>query len=308
MKKFYRNFVRVWKGGITKSLRMMHIFLPLVLFFTVVISTCGAFFFAYGAVSDLIKNFENKLNIVVYFDRRVSQDYIDKVVNDIQKRTDVEQIEYISPTQALESFKEKHKDEELTMEALEEAGTNPFGASVVVFAKDPTAYGTISTELNEINGSYSEENIKPIEDISYENHKVAIDRFGKMLEKGEIIFFIVLILISVILLFVVYLALLFATQGDKEEIKVMKLVGAPTMLMLGPTTVMGISSGILGGIVSLILLYFLAREMTPYTLSFSNFNLILWYIKNLPYFIFFNSLFGLVIGFCGSLLAIRRHL
>lgn len=308
MKKFYRNFTRVWKTGITKSFRMMHIFLPLVLFFTIVITASGSFFFAYGIVTDLIQNFESKLNIVVYFDRRVSQDYVDKIVQQIQTRQDVSQVEYISPTQALEAFKEKHKSEELTIAALDETGDNPFGASVVVFAKDPTSYETINSELLKVNSDYDDESIKPIEDISYENHKVAIDRFGRMLKKGEVIFSIVLILVSIILLFVVYLALRFATQGDREEIKVMKLVGAPTMLMVGPTTVMGITSGILGGILSLLLLYFLAREMTPYTLSFSNFNLILWFIKNFLYFIGFNLLFGLIIGFCGSLLAIRRHL
>jgi cell division transport system permease protein len=308
MKKFYRNFTRVWKTGFLKSLRMMHIFLPLILFFTIVISFSGAFFFGYGLITNLIENFQNKLNIVVYFDRRVGKDYTDKIVQDIQNRPDVSQIEYISPTQALEAFKEKHVGETLTLQALDETGSNPFGASVVVFAKDPTSYQLINDDLKKINDDYKEEDVKPIEDISYENHKVAIDRFGRMLKKGEVIFSIVLILVSIVLLFIVYLALRFATQGDREEIKVMKLVGAPTMLMVGPTTVMGISAGALGAILSLFLLYFFARELTPYTLSFSSFNLLTWYLKNLQYFMFFNLSFGIIIGFCGSLLAIRRHL
>ena len=308
MKKTYRNFTRVWKSGLTKSMRMMHIFLPLVLFFTIVISFSGAFFFGYGMATSLIKDFESKLNIVVYFDRRVSQDYVDKIVQQIQSRQDVAQIEYISPTQALETFKERHKDEQLTLQALDEAGGNPFGASVVVFAKDPTNYQVINTQLQQINNGYKEEDVKPIEEISYENHKVAIDTFAKMLKKGEIIFTIVLILISIVLLFIVYLGLRFATQGDREEIKVMKLVGAPTMLMIGPTTVMGILSGVLGAILSLFILYFLAQQLTPYTLGFSQFNLLLWYIRNIQYFILFTLSFGFIIGFCGSILAIRRHL
>jgi cell division protein FtsX len=129
-----------------------------------------------------------------------------------------------------------------------------------------------------------------------------------MLKRGEVIFSIILILVSLALLFIVYLALRFATQGDREEIKVMKLVGASNMLMIGPTAVMGITAGIIGGILSLFVLYFLAREMTPYTNSFSNFNLLMWYIKYLPYFIGFSLGFGIIIGFCGSVLAVRRHL
>lgn len=308
MKKFYRNFTRVWKTGITKSLRMMHIFLPLILFFTIVISFSGSFFFAYGIVSDLIQNFESKLNIVVYFDQNAPQNDVNTIIQQIQNRPDVSQIELITPDQALAAFKDKHKSEPLILSALDETGENPFGASVVVFAKDPTSYATIDADLQKINDDYKDESTAPVESISYEDHKVAIDRFGRMLKKGEIIFSIVLILVSSVLLFIVYLALRFATQGDREEIKVMKLVGAPTMLMIGPTAVMGISAGLIGGILSLFVLYFLAREMTPYAISFSNFNLILWYIKNLLYFIGFNLSFGLITGFCGSLLAIRRHL
>lgn len=308
MKKFYRNFIRVWRTGLTKSVRMMHIFLPLVLFFTLVITFAGAFFFAYGVGSHLINDFQSKLNIVVYFDRNTPVSIINEITQKIQSRADVSQIESISTTQALEAFREKHANEPLTIQALNETGGNPFGASIVIFAKDPVSYSQINDDVLKINNEYKEENIVPIEDISYTNHKVAIDRFAKMLKKGEVIFLIILILVSLILLFIVYLALRFATQGDKEEIKVMKLVGAPTMLMLGPTTVMGITSGLLGGILSLFLLYFLARELTPYTLAFSGLNLLSWYIKYLFYFIFFNFSFGIIIGFCGSLLAVRRHL
>lgn len=308
MKKFFRNISRVWRGGITKSLRMMHIFLPLTLFFAIIISFCGAFFFGYGVGNEIIRNFESKLNIVVYFDRRADKVDIDNIVQNIQANPEVSQIEFISPDQALEAFKDKHANEPKVLDALEETGDNPFGASVVVFAKDPTSYESIDESIKKLNDNYEDKDTKPIEDISYENHKVAIDRFGNMLKKGEVIFSIVLIIVSIVLLFIVYLALRFATQGDRDEIKVMKLVGAPNMLMVGPTTVMGVASGVLGGILSLFILYFLAREMTPYTLPFANFNLILWYLKNLLYFIVFNLGFGVVIGFCGSLLAIRRHL
>jgi cell division transport system permease protein len=308
MKKFYRNLTRVWKSGTTKSLRMLHIFLPLALFFSIVITFAGSFFFAFGTVNHLIKDFENKLNIVVYIDSRADQKQIDQITTDIQANADVKQIEFISQNQALEVFKERHKDDAITLEALAETGTNPFGASVVVFAKDPTKYAKLYEDFRKLNSKFTEGELKPIEDISYEKHKVAIDKFAKMLQKGEIIFAIILIIISIVLLFIVYIALRFATQGDRDEIKVMRLVGAPTMLMVGPTTVMGVLSGVLGAILSLLVLYFLAREISPYTLSFAGFNVLSWFIKNTQYFIIFTVSFGGIIGFFGSLLAIRRHL
>jgi cell division transport system permease protein len=244
----------------------------------------------------------------VYLDRRINQSYIDQVTTDVQTNSLVSQIEFISANQALEEFKAKHKDDPLTLEALSETGTNPFGASVVVFAKDPTKYSQLHEDFSKLNAKYTDSTVKPIEDISYEKHKIAIDKFAKMLQKGEVIFAIILILVSIVLLFIVYLALRFATQGDRDEIKVMKLVGAPTLLIVGPTTVMGILSGILGAILALFILYFLAREIAPYTMSFAGFNVLGWYIKNIQYFIIFTVSFGVIIGFFGSLLAIRRHL
>lgn len=308
MKKIYRNFIRIWKNGVTKSLRMLHIFLPLVLFFAIVLTLAGSFFFAYGMSNHLIKDFESKLNIVVYLDRKLSQETIDEVTTDIQSNLNISQIEFVSANQALEEFKEKHKDQPLTMEALEEAGSNPFGASIVVFAKDPALYSQINQDILALNAKYADSSLVPIEEVSYQNHKVAIEKFSKMLKRGEVVFAICLILVTLILLFIVYIALRFATQGDRDEIKVMRLVGAPTLLMVGPTTVMGILAGIIGAILSLFLLYFLAREITPYTTAFAGFNVLLWYIKNIQYFIIFTVSFGALIGLFGSLFAIRRHL
>jgi cell division protein FtsX len=179
MKKTYRNFTRVWKTGLTqKSSNDAYIFaFGTVLHHRHIILWC--FLFGYGLVTTLIKQFEERLNIVVYFDRRVNDQYVNKIVQDIQTRPDVYQVEFISSNAALETFKERHKDEQLTLQALEEAGANPFGPSVVVFAKDPANYQGINNDLQKINLDYAEEAIKPIESISYEDHKIAIDKFAK---------------------------------------------------------------------------------------------------------------------------------
>jgi cell division transport system permease protein len=179
---------------------------------------------------------------------------------------------------------------------------------VVVFAKDPSKYAQIYNDFKILNDKHTDFPVKPIEDISYEKHKVAIEKFAKMLQRGEIVFAILLIAVSIMLLFIVYLALRFATQSDKDEIKIMKLVGAPTVLIVGPTTVMGVLSGVLGAFISLLVLYFLAKEISGFSVSFAGFNVLLWYMKNIQYFIIFTISFGVIIGFFGSLLAIRRHL
>ena len=308
MQKFLRNLNRGWSGGIKKSMRMMHIFFPLVLFFAIMITASSVVLFGYALANNLVENLNNKLNVVVYFDGRTSQNYIDDIIKKIQDLPDVSQTEYISAQQALDAFKVRHANDELALRALAETGTNPFGPSIVIFSKKPESYKIINDDIKKMNDAYKDESVKPVEYISYENHEVAINKFSNMLAKGRIIFGVLIIVVSLILLFVSYIALRFATQGDRDEIKVMKLVGASNVLIMGPTAVMGMMAGLSGAIVSLILLYILGIELSPYTVAFSGFNMLSWYTRNIQYFIIGNIFFGMFIGFMGSIFAIKRHL
>ncbi len=308
MQKFLRNLSRGISGGMKKSIRMMHIFFPLVLFFGVMITFSSIVLFGYAMANNLVADLNNKLNIVVYFDAKTSQSFIDDISKKIQSRPDVAQTEYVSAQQALDAFKERHANDNLSLSALEEIGSNPFGPSMVVFAKNPDSYKLINEDLIKINENYKGESIKPIESISYENHAVAITKFSKMLEKGRIIFGILIIIVSLTLLFISYIALRFATQSDKDEIKVMKLVGASNILIIGPTAIMGMMAGLLGAIISLAALYFVAVNISAYTMAFSKFNLLTWYVQNIQFFILGNIFFGMFIGFMGSVFAVRRHL
>ncbi len=312
MQKFLRNLSRGVTGGIKKSFRMTHVFIPLILFFFVVITFSSIVLFGYAMANNLVGELNSKLNIVVYFDAKTSQNFIDDIVKKIENMKAVSQTEYISSTQALDAFKLRHANDSLALSALEETGINPFGPSIVVFAKKPEDYKTINFDIETINKAYKnvDNNIdqKPIESISYENHEVAINKFGNMLAKGRIIFGIIIIALSLILLFISYIALRFATQGDRDEIKVMKLVGASNILIIGPTAIMGMFSGFLGAIMSLVSLYFIALYISPYTVGFYGFNLLNWYVQNIQFFIIGNIFFGMFIGFMGSVFAIRRHL
>ena len=308
MQRFLRNLNRGWTGGMKKSFRMMHIFFPLVLFFAVMITASSVVLFGYALANNLVQDLSNKLNVVVYFDARTSQNYVDDIVKKIQDRPDVSETEYISAQQAVDAFKLRHANDDLALRALQETGTNPFGPSIVIFAKKPENYKTINADIKKMNDSYKDESVKPIEDISYENHEVAINKFSNMLAKGRIIFGVLIIVVSLILLFVSYIALRFATQGDRDEIKVMKLVGASNVLIMAPTAVMGMMAGLLGAIVSLILLYIIGIEISPYTVAFSGFNMLNWYSQNIQYFIIGNIFFGMFIGCMGSIFAIKRHL
>jgi cell division transport system permease protein len=310
MKKTIRNFNRMWKNGIVKAFRLPQIFIPLIIFFTLVLTLGSSVFISYNFSKHVIAKFEDKINIVVYFDKKTSTEIEEKTVAQIKERNDVKSVIYQTQKEVLEDFKIKHKDDPVTLQALGEISENPFGASLVVFAHDPKSYEVISKEIQDINKIYESEKgiVKPIESITYAEHKVAIDSFSNMLNKGSITAIIIAIALAIVLLFTLYLALRFANQGEKEEMKIMKLVGASSLLTVGPTAVMGMLAGFFGAILTVIALYFVTQNITPYTLAFDNFNAFTWYIKNIQLFLIGNISFGLLFGFVGSILAVRRYL
>jgi cell division protein FtsX len=310
MKKTIRNFNRMWKNGIVKAFRLPHIFIPLIIFFGLVLTLGSSVFVSYNFSKHIIAKFEDKINIVVYFNKKTSNEIQEKTVAQIKSRPDIKETIYQTQKEVLEDFKLKHKDDPVTLQALSEISENPFGASLVVSAYDPKNYEVISKEIKDINKLYIDEKgaISPIENITYEEHKVAIDTFANMLNKGSLVAFLVAMALAVVLLFTLYLALRFANQGEKEEMKIMKLVGASSMLTVGPTAVMGMLAGFFGAIISILSLYFITQNITPYTLAFDNFNAFTWYIKNIKLFLIGNFSFGLLFGFVGSILAVSRHL
>jgi cell division transport system permease protein len=309
MKKFLRNFNRMWKAGFVKSIRLPQIFIPLSIFFALVLTLGSSVFVAYNFSKHTIENFEDRINIVIYFDRKTNTEFEQQVLAQIKARPDVKKVEYKTGKEVLDDFKLKHQDDPITLQALNEISENPFGSSVVVFANNPKSYEVIAKEIEDMNIPFVEDKqISPIENVTYKEHKTAIDSFANVLNKGSLIALIITVALAIILLFTLYLALRFATQGDKEEIKIMRLVGASSMLTVGPTSIMGMLSGLIGAIIAIISMYFLTQNITPYTLAFDSFNAFTWYIKNIKLLLIGNIGFGLLFGFIGSILAVRRYL
>jgi cell division transport system permease protein len=309
MQKLFRTINRSIKSGFVKFTRMYYISIPLTFFFALVITLCGLLAFVFGFSSHLTNTLNNRINVVVYFDRNASDALAQEISNKIKERPDVRRVDFVDSTRALQVFKERHAENSDTMQALSEIGTNPFGSSVVVYANDTRKYQQLVLEINNIADSYkNKDGISPVKDINYDDHKLAIERFASMLRKGEAALISLVFLLSAILFCVLYLALRLATQSDREEIKVMKLVGAPSLLMLGPSAIMGSLAGILGGLLSLFVLYFLAKQATLYTTAFDNFDVLYWYTNNINSFILYIFAFGIIAGFIGSLMAVKRHL
>ncbi|KKS73772.1 MAG: Cell division protein FtsX, partial [Candidatus Azambacteria bacterium GW2011_GWB1_42_72] len=160
---------------------------------------------------------------------------------------EVNSVEYISAEQALPIFKKRHADNDIFIKSLQEIGINPLEASLNILAKNLSQYPAITAFLNQ------DQYKGIITNITYTENKDAIDRLSNIIkvlrESG--------VAASLILAFIAFLVAFntvrLAIYSAREEITVMKLVGASNWFVRGPFIVEGVLHGVVASIISFMI-------------------------------------------------------
>lgn len=246
---------------------------------------------------------QDKIDISVYFKTTVEEDKILDIQRTLQTLDEVKEVEYISRSQALELFKERHKDDETISKALEELGDNPLSASLNIKAQNPEQYSVIATYLE--NDSLSEF----IEKVDYRQNKTVIDRLTQIISISKQAGFILIIVLTFAAVLVTFNTILLAIYSNKEEISIMRLVGASNFFIRGPYIVAGILYGAIAAVVGMIITTPVVLFISPYMKAFiPSMDLAGYFIHDLPLLFLYQLLFGIGIGVISSLIAIRKYL
>jgi cell division transport system permease protein len=208
---------RTIKYGLKTITRDGEIFFTSVFTLFLTISIIS-FLFIFKQISEfLISSLREKADISVYFKEDVPEDEILQIKEEITKNPDFK-VDFVSKEEALKEFELRHRENPILIEALKEIGDNPFLASLSIRAKEPGKYEELLSFLKE------KEDI--IEKIDYSQRRQLIERIFSLsasLEKGGILFSLIVVLISVS---VVFNTTRLSINNFKEEISIQKLVGA----------------------------------------------------------------------------------
>ncbi len=304
------GFVNFWRNGFLSFAAVVVITLALCAF--------GALIFGGAFGRSLVAEVRDKVDINVYFTLSAEEDDILALQKELNLLPEVAETKYISRDQAMVSFKEKWQDNALIMQGLEEIGNNPFPAALNVKAKDPGQYGSIADFLQQKNPTNSD-GASLIEKVNYEQNKLVIDRLSRIIptaEQAAGALAIVLILVSVI---IVMNTVRLIVYTSKDEIAVMKLVGASNIFVRGPLVVSGIMYGVVSAIITLVLMAVSAYWSDAVILRFagvevvSNFELVVnvlstYFVQNFTQIFLLIVGAGIVLGGLSSYLAARRYL
>jgi len=305
---FIIKIKRVFRAGLTSFWRNGFVSLSSMVVMFIALFIITSLIFLSAVMSFSLQEIKNKVDINVYFTSKASEADIFSLKKSIEGISEVASVTYTSNEDALAAFKERHKDDALTLQALDELGTNPLTASLSIKAKEPSQYESIAKFLGGEDPS-SPSNNPIIEKVNYYQNKVVIDRLTKITEAVNTAGFWLAIIFLVIAVIITFNTIRLAIFISKDEISVMRLVGASGRYVKGPFVV----SGILYGIVSAILVIIVFFGLTYWLGSMSkNFfvglDLFDFYLKNFGqiFLIVFGS--GIALGAVSSYLAVRKYL
>ncbi|MBU2109534.1 ABC transporter permease, partial [Patescibacteria group bacterium] len=298
---------RVIKAGFINFWRNGWVSLATVLVVIITLFSIGSLIFAKAILSSTLAQIQDKVDVSVYFKTDADEQDILALKSKLEKTGEVKSVEYISSEQALENFKERHKDNALIMQSLEELESNPLGAVLNVKAKETSQYESIAKSLEISSGLSAETSI--IDKINYYQNRVVIDRLTKILDSTKRLGIIISIILIIISLLVTFNTVRLAIYSSREEIGIMRLVGASGKFISGPFVIEGIMHGIIASIVTMALFYPCTLWLGKMTQNFfGGINIFEYYISNFVQLFLIILGTGIILGAISSFIAVRRYL
>ncbi len=304
---FLTNIKRISRSGFIGFLRNGFVSIATVFVMAIMLFVIGSIMMAGAALDATLVQLQNKVDINVYFLTDAPEQDILALRDLVVELPEVAEVTYVTREEALSDFKERHKDDQLTLQALEELDENPLGASLAVRAKETSQYEGIANFLD--NETAIGGTTQIIEKINYFQNKAAIEKLSDIINAADRLGFFVTVFLIFASILIVFNTVRLAIYTSKEEIDVMQLVGASDWYIQGPFVIEGSLYGFSAGLFALFALYPIAVWLGPASQAFlGSFNVLSYYGNNIGWLFFVLVGMGVILGGLSSFIAVRRYL
>ncbi len=293
LRGFYRN----------KTVSLSSIFI-----LTITLSIVTSFYL-FGAVFDYtLEQIKGRVDVRVYFTVDATEQQVTEVRAKLLGLPDVKEVTYASREQALQDFRKKHEGDQLTLQALDELNENPFGSSLSVLAKDTARYEAIASQLSEGSGFLGDAR-GVIDKVNYTQIKDSIDKLNSIIGWTNTVGFWLSVVFVLMSCMIVYNTIRLAIFVYRDEIAVMKLVGASNMFIRGPFIVEAVLYAVVATFATLVIFFPATMWVTKKTVFFfEGLNINAFYTAHFLELTATLVIFGSVLTVISSLLAVRKYL
>lgn len=305
---FQTDSKRIVRWGLINFYRNTVVSIASILMMTVTLTVIGVMIFLNAILGFSLAQIQSKVDVNVYFYPRASESQITDVQSMLEKLPEVAQVEYVSKEQALENFKNRHANDYLTLQALDELGNNPLGATLNIRAQEAGQYESIAKML-EAKTNLTVGSGAIIEKINYAQNREIIARLTGIMSSVKTLGLAITLFFVLISILITFNTIRLAIYMARDEILNMRMVGAENKYIQGPFMVEGVVYGLVSAIITLVLFYPITLWITHNTESFfGGMNLLQYYGDNFLQLFLILVVSGILIGMISAWFAIRKYL
>jgi cell division transport system permease protein len=298
---------RIIKAGFLNFKRNGIVSWAAVLVVTITLSVITMIILLQAVLHFSLDQIKDKVDVTIYFTTEATEDKITALKSSLERLPEVSKVSYTSADEALKLFRERHSNDYPTIQALDEIGDNPLGGYLNVKAKEIGQYESIANFLKSDNalvlGSAS-----IVDKVNYYQNKLVIDRLNNIIASAQKLGFLITLILVIISIIITFNTIRLTIFISKEEIGVMRLVGASKMHVRGPFMIEGAIYGTLATLITLVLFWpataWLGRNMT----DFLGINMYDYYFSNFLQILAILLSSGIILGIISSFLAARKYL
>ncbi|MBI2984566.1 MAG: ABC transporter permease [Candidatus Kerfeldbacteria bacterium] len=250
---------------------------------------------------------KERVNLSVYFTATTSEDRVETVRQELLARPEVESVDLISRAERLELLRRSQGQSNLINAAIEALGENPLGAGLIVTAKTLDGYNAIARFLQ------SDRYETIIEDTGreFETNQTVINRLTLIVGRIQGASLWLTLLFGLIAVLMVFNAIRVTIYAHREEIGIMKLVGASDAFVRGPFVVTSLLYGLLASLFTTIIFVPILTITNPFFSQFFagyDVNILGYVQQHLWQILGLEVVVGCGLSVLSSLFAIGRYL
>ncbi len=258
----------------------------------------------FNIVSDqAVNTVKNKVDISVYFKSNVAEDDVLNIKRILENFDEVDSVDYVSRDEALAEFKERHSDDEVITQTLGELDTNPLLASLNIKAQDLSQYDEIASYLE------SDSLSGMVEKVTYAQNELVIKRLETLVNGLNIVVLALTLFLAFLAVMVTFNTVSLAIFSNKEQIAIMRVVGADNKFIRGPYIIEGFIYGFIAAVISIAIFIPVVNVISPGLNHFiPGFSLSEYFSSHFITFFLYQVLIGAALGIISSIIAIRKYL
>lgn len=265
---------------------------------------------ANATFNNTIAQITDKINISVYLKDTVTEDQRQDLMEELKGLPNVRNVEFVSKADALKQYRADNAENTSLLQAISETG-NPLPASIRIDPADPSRINDIKTFLDQPDNIALQD---PQAGTSYSgDRKDAVDKITHATNVLRRIGVAAVLVFAVISMLIIFNTIQMAIFNRRDELTIMRLLGATTWYIRGPFVVESIIYGIVAAIISILLIKAVFVTAAS-ALQASSLGLLdiayasTYFQQNFWILLGLQVAIGVVIGAVSSTIATRRYL